>query len=340
MIIGTAPCRQVLIGRRSRRSRKRLALDLSTQPQRVSYRQQRSAQPEARARRAADTVSRVSMARTPSRGVRRRERLRSSRAVQYGTNTASASCAAVASRAISLSDPQELLMKIARPRHRARPVARPGAQPPRPSGTCRPPIPPTNFHTENIVQFVADVDKATGGKLKITVHANASLFKANEIKRAVQGNQAQAGEILLVNFENEDPLFGIDGVPFLATSYGDAMKLYKARARRWRTARQAGHQAALHRAVAAAGHLCQQDAQQRRRHEGPQVARLQPGDLAHRRTGRRAAGDRAGRGSSRRRSPPASSTRTSRRPRPASTPRPTRASRTSTTRRPGCRRMR
>jgi len=88
--------------------------------------------------------------------------------------------------------------------------------------------PASNFHTENIAQFVADIDKATGGKLKITVHANASLFKANEIKRAVQGNQAQAGEILLVNFENEDPMFGIDGVPFLATGYADAKKLDKA----------------------------------------------------------------------------------------------------------------
>src|SRR5688572_373136 len=63
--------------------------------------------------------------------------------------------------------------------------------------------PTTNFHTENLVQFAADVDKATAGKLKITVHANASLFKAPEIKRAVQGGQAQAGEILLVNFQNE-----------------------------------------------------------------------------------------------------------------------------------------
>ena len=88
--------------------------------------------------------------------------------------------------------------------------------------------PANNFHTENLVQFTADVDKATGGKLKIQVHPNASLFKAPEIKRAVQGGQAQAGEILLVNFENEDPLYGVDGIPFLATSYGDAMKLYKA----------------------------------------------------------------------------------------------------------------
>lgn len=88
--------------------------------------------------------------------------------------------------------------------------------------------PATNFHTENLMQFAADIDKATGGKLKITVHANASLFKAPEIKRAVQGGQAQIGEILLANFENENPVYGLDGVPFLATSYADAKRLYDA----------------------------------------------------------------------------------------------------------------
>ena len=88
--------------------------------------------------------------------------------------------------------------------------------------------PATNFHTENLVQFAKDVDAATTGKLKITVHANASLFKANEIKRAVQGGQAQIGEILLVNYENENAIFGADGLPFLATSYADAKRLYDA----------------------------------------------------------------------------------------------------------------
>jgi TRAP-type C4-dicarboxylate transport system substrate-binding protein len=90
------------------------------------------------------------------------------------------------------------------------------------------PYPATNFHTENIAQFIADVDKATGGKLKITLHANASLFKAPEIKRAVQGNQAQIGEILISGYSNEDPIYGVDSVPFLATSYADAAKLWKA----------------------------------------------------------------------------------------------------------------
>jgi TRAP-type C4-dicarboxylate transport system substrate-binding protein len=70
--------------------------------------------------------------------------------------------------------------------------------------------------------------KGDGGKLKIQVHNNASLFKANEIKRAVQGNQAQIGEILISGYANEDPVFGIDSVPFLATSYADAAKLWKA----------------------------------------------------------------------------------------------------------------
>ena len=84
-----------------------------------------------------------------------------------------------------------------------------------------------NFHTENLTQFAADVDRASGGKLKITVHANASLFKATEIKRAVQGGQAQIGEILLANFSNEWPIYAADGLPFLADSYDEAAKLYK-----------------------------------------------------------------------------------------------------------------
>ena len=89
------------------------------------------------------------------------------------------------------------------------------------------PYPATNFHTENIVQFAADVEKATGGKLKITVHPGASLFKAPEIKRAVQGGQAQAGEILISGYSNEDPIFGLDSVPFLATSYAESARLWK-----------------------------------------------------------------------------------------------------------------
>jgi TRAP-type transport system periplasmic protein len=87
--------------------------------------------------------------------------------------------------------------------------------------------PASNFHSENLVQFANDVDKLSAGKLKITVHPGASLFKAPEIKRAVQGGQAQIGEVLLVNFQNEWPIFGADGLPFLADSYDESAKLWR-----------------------------------------------------------------------------------------------------------------
>ncbi len=88
--------------------------------------------------------------------------------------------------------------------------------------------PASNLHTENLQEFVKDVKELSGGELDITLHINASLFKAPEIKRAVQSNQAQAGEILLTNFANEDPVYALDGLPFLATGYDAAWKLYQA----------------------------------------------------------------------------------------------------------------
>jgi TRAP-type C4-dicarboxylate transport system substrate-binding protein len=88
--------------------------------------------------------------------------------------------------------------------------------------------PADNPHTETLTAMAKRVAEATGGKLVITVHAGASLFKAPEIKRAVATGQAQAGEVLSSIHENEDAIYGIDVVPFLATSYADSKKLYLA----------------------------------------------------------------------------------------------------------------
>jgi len=88
--------------------------------------------------------------------------------------------------------------------------------------------PADNPHSVNLIAFAKDVATATGDKLQITVHPAASLFKAPEIKRAVATGQAQIGEVLISLHENEDPLFGIDVVPFLATSYPASRKLWLA----------------------------------------------------------------------------------------------------------------
>ncbi len=88
--------------------------------------------------------------------------------------------------------------------------------------------PIANFHVQNLQQFAKDVAEISGGKLTINLHPNASLFKAPEIKRAVQSGQAQAGEILLANYANENPLYALDGVPFVASSYEESRRLYDA----------------------------------------------------------------------------------------------------------------
>ena len=87
---------------------------------------------------------------------------------------------------------------------------------------------PNTFQVQNLQQFADAVDKGSAGKLKIAVHPNASLFKANEIKRAVQSQQVPAGEIILSAFSNESPVYGIDSIPFLATSYAESRKLDEA----------------------------------------------------------------------------------------------------------------
>lgn len=84
------------------------------------------------------------------------------------------------------------------------------------------------FHTQNITQFADDVRAATDGSLNITVHSAGSLFGHAEIKDSVRRGLAPIGEILLSRLANEDPVFEVDSIPFLAASYEDAEKLWAA----------------------------------------------------------------------------------------------------------------
>ena len=86
----------------------------------------------------------------------------------------------------------------------------------------------TNFHSINAAKFGECVTTGTKGAIEIVTHPSGSLFKGGEIKRAVQTGQAPIGERLLSGHQNENALFGFDSVPFLATSFDDAAKLYAA----------------------------------------------------------------------------------------------------------------
>ena len=137
------------------------------------------------------------------------------------------------------------------------------------------------FQTQNNQQF-AEVDELTGGKLKITLHPGGSLYKANEIKRAVQTGQVPSAEFILSGAAGENALYGVDSVPFLATSHAEAWRLVpRPPGQPRKAARFARHEASVQRAVARPVAVLQQA------HPGTvglcrnQDARLQPCIDAH-----------------------------------------------------------
>lgn len=84
------------------------------------------------------------------------------------------------------------------------------------------------FHTVNVHEFAADVKAATNGELVINVHSAGSLIKHAEIKKSIRRGIVPIGEFFLSRLANEDAVFGVDSVPFLATNYEDAEKLWAA----------------------------------------------------------------------------------------------------------------
>jgi len=86
----------------------------------------------------------------------------------------------------------------------------------------------TNFHSATGAEFAKCITTGTGGEIEVVTHPSGSLFKGDTIKRAIQTGQVPIGERLLSGHQNENAVFGVDSVPFLATSFDDAAKLWKA----------------------------------------------------------------------------------------------------------------
>jgi TRAP-type C4-dicarboxylate transport system substrate-binding protein len=76
--------------------------------------------------------------------------------------------------------------------------------------------------------FAEEVNAKSGGKLTIKVHSGGALIKHPEIHRAVKSRQVQIGEVFIGRLGNIDPIFKLDNIPFLATDFDSAEKLYKA----------------------------------------------------------------------------------------------------------------
>ena len=84
-----------------------------------------------------------------------------------------------------------------------------------------------NFITKSYIAFAEAVTRKSGGKLTIVVHPSGSLYKASKILRAVRSGQVPIGARYMGAHSKEDPIFGVDTVPFLATNAAEAWKLYQ-----------------------------------------------------------------------------------------------------------------
>ena len=85
--------------------------------------------------------------------------------------------------------------------------------------------PMSNYQSQTAQFFADEVYACTGGELEIVVHAGGSLYKGHEIKRAVRTGQVEIGERLLSAHSNENAIFAVDSIPFVASSFDDAHRL-------------------------------------------------------------------------------------------------------------------
>jgi len=86
---------------------------------------------------------------------------------------------------------------------------------------------PDNFQTQNLQTFARDVTRLSNGKLVMKVHAGGSLLKPAEIFTGVRNGAAEAGEVIMSSLAKENPLFGMDALPFIVSGYDDARRMWE-----------------------------------------------------------------------------------------------------------------
>lgn len=73
--------------------------------------------------------------------------------------------------------------------------------------------PDNSFFTQNLREFVEEVEENSDGRITIDMRSNGTLVSHDEIKRSVQRGVVQLGEIRLGAYSNEHPVFRIDSCP-------------------------------------------------------------------------------------------------------------------------------
>ena len=88
--------------------------------------------------------------------------------------------------------------------------------------------PDGNFHTINCKRFAEEVKRATSGAVDIEVKSGGQLgFKGPEQLRAVRDGLVPMADLLNVQQVGVEPMFGIEGIPFLVGNSDELKVLHK-----------------------------------------------------------------------------------------------------------------
>ncbi len=88
--------------------------------------------------------------------------------------------------------------------------------------------PEANFHTQNAMRYAEEVKKATNGSVEILVKAGGQLgFKGPEHLRAVRDGIVPMADVLNIQQVGDEPLLGVESVPFLVASPEELKVLHK-----------------------------------------------------------------------------------------------------------------
>lgn len=89
-------------------------------------------------------------------------------------------------------------------------------------------LPETNFMVQNAARFAQEVSAATDGQVTISIKAGGSLgFKGPDQLTAVRDGLVDMADINISQQVGVNPLFGVEGVPFLVSSMDELKKYHE-----------------------------------------------------------------------------------------------------------------
>ena len=102
------------------------------------------------------------------------------------------------------------------------------AQSASPPWTMPTPHAPNTFLSANVQRFAEDLEAVSAGRIRIEVRSGGRLVAHDDIEEAVRKGEVPIGELVLSRLASRVALFGADTVPFLATGYRKAERLWQA----------------------------------------------------------------------------------------------------------------